>query len=76
VDEGVKLRRTIISWAIFILILGALTTGVYFLFNYKTNLVHHSDDRDATIIVFASIFFIVIFNKFVVSEIVHGLVEF
>ena len=63
------------SWVIFVFILAVLSTGFYFLFNWKSNLVVSADDRDARIIVFVSLIALILFNKFILSWIIHHLVD-
>ena len=56
--------------------LGSIATGFYFLLSWKTHLVEVADTRDATIIIFFTIAFVILFNKFILSFIIHHLVDF
>jgi len=71
-----RVRRKIISWLMFFGMLGSLTVVVYFLFNFKSQEVSLVSQDSGVIIVILSLLGIIFFNKFVLSYVIHHLVEF
>jgi hypothetical protein len=67
----------LISWVVFVLLLGTLTIGIFYLFHYKSQLVKRlNNDGGAGHIVYFSIVGIMLFNKFILAEVIHHLVDF
>lgn len=75
ISETIIIRRAILSWVIFVIVLGVLTTAVYFLFSFKSHQILTASETGAKAIVFTSLLAIIFFNKFVLSYIIHHLVE-
>jgi hypothetical protein len=66
----------LISWVLFVLILTAITVIIYFIFKATVHSVELAVDTTATIIIFIYLVAVVIFNKFVLTLIIHKLVDF
>jgi len=76
VSRSVQRNRIILSWIIFLAILGAATVGFYYLLNFKSHEVLTAGDTVAQAIDYSSLVGIIFFNKFILAYIIHHLVEF
>ena len=74
-EEGKK-RNRFLSWVFFVLMLAVITVAIYFLFSELVHQVAIAADTTATAIIFCYLVGIIIFNKFVLSHIVHLFVDF
>lgn len=90
-ERSHQIQRIIISWILFVLMLGCLSVAFFFLLKYKSHEIElavelgreHADpdekaslENKARVIVFCSLILIILFNKFVLAYVIHHLVEF
>lgn len=76
VSRSVQRKRIVISWIIFVVVLGAVTVGFYYLLNFKSHEVLTAPEAVGQAIDYISLIAIIFFNKFILAHIIHHLVEF
>lgn len=75
-EESNRRKRRIISEVIFVVVLGVITTGIYFLFSLTVDTILSSRGPRATFFILSYLVGIIVFNKFIFSYLVHALVDF
>lgn len=81
VPRARHVRRVIISWVGYLLLLGTVTLVFFYLMSLKTLQVQHSTEGEQSpvvgaFMVYASLFLILLFNKFILSKISHKLTDY
>lgn len=67
-----RFGRVLLGWALSIIFITLITVVFYFILRWKTFVVEEEESlARATIIVFAALILVILFNKFVMGNVLH-----
>lgn len=74
--NAVRVMRLAVGWLMTALLLGLVTVIFYFIFNAKSHAVNTMSSGGATAVTILSMVLITLFNKFVISSLLHHITDF